>query len=105
ELVVVAVQIVDAGGDDLALEVLPRTLADAVPCIDGGVAFGGLGAQVGAPGLAACAGAAREFLAIPVGALDAAEIGTFAGPKASHEERHVRRLRVLLLRLCLQPES
>src|SRR4051812_29208898 len=35
ELVVVAVQIVDAGRDDRALEVLPRAVADAVARIDG----------------------------------------------------------------------
>src|SRR3954468_23498227 len=50
ELVVGAVQIVDAGGDDGALEVLPRAIADAFAGVDGGLAVSGLRAQVSAPG-------------------------------------------------------
>src|SRR5262249_19706217 len=40
ELVVVAVQIVDAGCNDRAFEVLPRTFADAVTGVDGRLAGG-----------------------------------------------------------------
>ena len=60
ELVVVAVQIVEAGRDDRALEVLPRAVADAVARVDRGLAVGGLGAEIGAPGLAARAVARRQ---------------------------------------------
>ena len=37
--------------DDLALEILPGAVADAVACVDGRLAGGLLGAQIGAPGL------------------------------------------------------
>ena len=107
QLVVVAVQIVDAVRDDFTLEILPRTVADAVARIDRRLAVGGLGAQIGAPGLSARAVALRQLLAMLIGALEAAEIGALAGPGADDEECHVRRLRQLWRRrrrrrlLCL----
>src|SRR4051812_40638988 len=49
EFIVVAVQIIDTGGDDLALEILPRPVADTVACIDCRFAVSLLGAQIGVP--------------------------------------------------------
>src|SRR3954471_16013027 len=79
ELVVVAVQVVDAGRHDLALEVLPRALADAVASIGSRLAVGVLRREIGVPRLAARTMALGQRLAIPVGTLDAAEVGALAG--------------------------
>ena len=76
-----------------ALEILPRALADAVARIDRRLAAAFLGAEIGAPGLAARAVALRQRLAVLVGPRDAAEVGALAGPRAGDEERHLRRLR------------
>src|SRR4051794_17250406 len=65
ELVVVAVQVVDAGRHDLTLEVLPRPLADAVARMSGGLAIGVLGREIGVPRLAARAVTLGQCLAIP----------------------------------------
>src|SRR5689334_1384107 len=92
ELVVVAMQIVEARCDDLALEVLPWAVADPVACIDRRLACGLLGAEIGPPGFSASAVTLGQRLAILVGTLDAAEIGALAGSVAGDEERHVRRL-------------
>src|SRR4029453_15774551 len=53
ELVVVAVKIVDVLRNDLPFEILPGAASDTIAGVDGLRAVGGLGAQVGAPGLAA----------------------------------------------------
>src|SRR5205807_3717927 len=76
ELVAVAVQIVDAGGDDHALEVLPGTLADAVAGVDGlgRVRHVGVGAEISVPGLAAGTGAGGELLALRIGAFEATQV-------------------------------
>src|SRR3954452_21399227 len=93
--IVVAVQIVDVLGDGFAFEILPWTVADAVARIDRRLAVGGLGAEIGAPGLSARAVALRQLLAMLIGALEAAEIGALAGPRTDDKECHVRRLRQL----------
>src|ERR1700681_4185814 len=85
QLVVVAVQIVDVLGDDVTLEVLPRTVADAVARVDRRLAVGVLGTQIGPPGFAPRAVALGQLLAVAVGALEAAEIAALAGPGAGDE--------------------
>jgi hypothetical protein len=85
-------------GDDLAFEILPGAASDAIAGIDGLRAAGCLGAEVGAPGLAACAGVLRQRLALTIRAFQAAEVGAFARPAAGDEEGHVWRLRRRLLR-------
>src|SRR3954454_22322889 len=79
ELVVVAVQVVDAGRHDLTLEVLPRAFADAAARMSGGLAAGFLRREIGVPGLSPGAVALGQCLAIPVGPLDATEIRALAG--------------------------
>jgi len=96
---VCAVQVVDALRHHLALEILPRALADAVAGIHRSGAGSGIGAEIGAPGLVAGADGGGKLLAVPVGALDAAEIGALAGAGAGHEKRQVGRRLQLLLRL------
>src|SRR5262249_23631594 len=64
ELVVIAVQVIDVLRDHLALEVLPRALADAVASIDRLGATGRLRAEIGVPGLAAGPCALRQGLAM-----------------------------------------
>src|SRR5262245_48351179 len=105
QFIVVAVQIVDIGRDDLAFEILPRAVADAVARIDRRLTGGLLGTQIGAPGFPSGAVTLRQRLAILVGAFDAAQIGALAGPGAGDEERHTGRLRQLWWRrrllLCI----
>src|SRR5438067_4200094 len=84
--IVLTVQLVDILSDDDALGVLPRTLADPVARIDGGFAVGRLGAEIGVPGPAARAGRLRQLLAMPVGAVEAAEIGALTDAGARGEE-------------------
>jgi hypothetical protein len=74
------VQIVDVLSDDFALEILPRAVANAVTRIDGRLAVGSLGAQIGAPDFSSCAVALCQLLTMLVGAFKAAEIGALAGP-------------------------
>src|SRR5262245_55418901 len=84
----VGMQVVHAGRDLLALRVLPRALADAVAGVDLFVA------EIGRP--LALPGARRlgQVLAVPVGALQAAEVGALARPGAGNEEGHVLLLRM-----------
>src|SRR5262245_2095857 len=89
ELVVVAVQVLDAGRDHGALEVLPGALADAIAGVDRAALRALIGAEIGAPGLAARAGRGRELLAARIGARKPAEIGALARPGAGDEERHI----------------
>src|SRR6185437_10555059 len=97
ELIVIAVQIIDVLRDDLALEILPRTGADAVAGVDRCLAVAGLRAQVGAPGLVAGAGSGGHLLTVAIGPFEAAKIGAMPRSDAGHKERHVRRLWRLLL--------
>src|SRR4051812_25446602 len=80
DLVVGAVQVVDALGDHLALGVLPWTAADAVARVDG--AARRLRAQIGMPGLAACSAGLRQRLTMAVRAFDAAQVAALAGTGA-----------------------
>src|SRR5207253_8976920 len=82
ELIVVAMQIVDAFRDDFALEILPRAASDAIARVDGDRAIHGLRAEIGPPGLAACARRLCQSLALPVRAIQSTQIGTLAGPGA-----------------------
>src|SRR5262249_55028967 len=99
DLVVGRVQVLDAGGDGHAFGVDPRSLADAVLGIDGRRAACGLGAEIGAPRLAAGAGPGSQRLAMPVRTLEAAEVGALGAACAGDEEGHVGKLRRRLLRL------
>src|SRR6185312_6985283 len=93
QFIVVAVQIVKTGRDDLAFEILPRAVADAVACIDRRLPGSLLGTQIGAPSFPSGAETLRQRLAMLVGAFDAAQIGALAEPGAGDEERHTGRLR------------
>ena len=84
--IVGAVQLGDVLGDHHALGILPRPLADAVARIHGGLAVGGLGREIGAPGLGAGARGLRQRLAVIVGAGETAEIGAVADADAGDEE-------------------
>src|SRR4051794_24682394 len=92
ELVVVAVQIIDVLRDRFALEVLPRTTADAVTRVDGGFSLGSLRAEIGVPSLAASAVSLRQFLTMPVGTFEAAKVSALARPCTGDKEGHIRRL-------------
>src|SRR5712672_2416278 len=89
DLVVVAVQIGDAGGDDSALGILPGAVADTVARIDGAALGSRVRAQIGAPSLGAGTSRSGELLAVLVGACKAAEVRAFAGADAGDEERHI----------------
>ena len=94
DLVRYRVEIIDACGDDDALGILPRALADAVARVDAGVASRCGRAQIGAP--VGLGGSCRlgKGLAVGVGAGEAAEIGAITLADAGDEERHARLLRV-----------
>ena len=92
ELVVGAVQIVDAGGDHDALGVHPRSLADAIARIHRAIA---LRREIGVPCLGPCPTRFREVLTVLVGPGNSAEVGALARPGAGDEEAHIG-----LLRLC-----
>src|SRR5262249_12502583 len=91
DLVVGAVQVGNAGGDDHALGVLPRPIADAVARVDGraGVCRVGGAAKIGAPSLAARPGRLRQLLAMSVGAFEPAEIAALTGTGTGDKEAHV----------------
>ena len=71
KLVIIAVQIVEALSDDVAFEILPWTVADAVMRIDGRLSVDSLGAQISAPGFSSRAMTLRQLLTILVGAFKA----------------------------------
>src|SRR5262249_20286546 len=98
DLVVGAVQVVDALRDHLALGVPPGPAPDAVARLDGVCP---LRAQIGVPGMAARPSRLGQRLAMAVGALDAAEVAALSGPGAGEEERHVA---LLCLRSPAQTE-
>src|SRR6185437_7829814 len=91
ELVVGAVQIGDAGRNNHAFGIRPRTFADAVARIHGA---GALRGQIGMPGLAAGARGFRQILAVLVGAGEPAKIGAFAAADAGDKEAHIGLLRL-----------
>src|SRR5687767_7076475 len=83
DVVLGAVQIVDALGDEFAFHVVPGAFANAVSRVDRLVPGG---AQIGPPGLAFASGRRRELLAVGVGASDPAQVGALAGAFAGDEE-------------------
>jgi len=87
------VQFVETFGDDHALDVLPRTLADAVVRVDRRLAIGRLGAEIGVPAMAAGTDGLGQALTDSVGSSQATEIGTLAGAGAGHKEGHIGLLR------------
>src|SRR4029077_13963355 len=95
EFVVVAVQVVKVLGDNLALEILPRTVANTIARVHRGLAVGDLRAQVGMPGFGSRAMPLSQLLTVAVGAVEATEVATLSWAKTRNKERHVWRLRQL----------
>src|SRR6202043_1259677 len=95
----VSMQIGEAIRNLFALGVVPRTAADAVARVDGGLTIPKAGAEVGMPGFipAACRGGKR--LADSIGSGRTAEIGSFARTGAGNEKAHRLRRRLLRRRL------
>src|SRR5690606_8047614 len=98
EIIVLAMQVLDALGDHHALGVEPRPAADPVARVHGLAALGRR-AEVCAPRLAAGADGLRELLAMRVRAFETAEVGAVAWTFARDEEAHVR-MRFLRGRAC-----
>ena len=71
----------------------PRSGADAVTRVDGGLSGTSLGAEVCMPGAAARADSCRERMAVRVGAGKSAKVSAFADPDAGDEEGHSSRSR------------
>ena len=86
-------QLADVLGDDNALGIRPRTLADAVARVDRRTILGHARAQIGLPGLAAGSCCLREALAVRVRSGEAAEVAALAKTGAGGEERHLIVLR------------
>jgi len=104
----VAMQVGDVVGDELAVLVVPGTGADAIARVDGRLAVGGRGAQIGAPGAPGrCRDGARlgHLRTVGVGAREAAVVGAVALAHARDEERRrsrrSRRAAAWLGRRCL----
>src|SRR5215831_7895148 len=95
--IVLAVQLVDILGDDDALGVLPRATPDAIARVDGRGPAHGLGAEVRPPGAVTSPRRLRQRLAMPVRALEAAEVRPMAGAGAGDEKGHGG---LLCLRRC-----
>src|SRR5262249_4242669 len=85
-------------GDDYALGVAPRALADAIARVDTGRALGLGGAEIGVPVGELGARGLGERVAVLVRAFQAAQIGAAALAFARHEEGH---LAAALLRTVL----
>src|SRR5262249_27260578 len=82
----VAVQVGHALRDPSVLRVVPRTSADAIARVDGGLSARRARAQIRAPrAVVAGAGGGRELLAVTIGAGEAAEIRALADADAGDE--------------------
>src|SRR5262249_20603879 len=90
--IVVAVQLVEVFGNHHPFGVLPWPLPDAVAGIDRRLAVCALRAEVRWPEALAGSNCLCELLAKPIGARQTAEVGTFAGAGAGHEETQLRLL-------------
>ena len=91
EVVIGAMQIVDALGNDDALGVRPRPGSNAVACVHGPAA---VGAQIGVPGVATGTRRGGEILAMLVRACETAEISALVETDAGNEESHAGLLRL-----------
>src|SRR5690606_7470434 len=90
EVVVLAVQVLDALGNHHALGVVPGPAADAIARVDGLPAALGRRAEVCAPGLVAGADRGCELLAVRIRAPEPAQAGAVPGTFARDEEAHAR---------------
>src|SRR5450631_4266390 len=91
ELVVGAVQIVDARRNHHTFGIRPRTLADAVACVYG---TGALRREISVPSLGSRARGSGKRLAMLVGAGQTAEIGAFSAAHTGHKKTHIGLLRM-----------
>src|SRR6476469_8408425 len=74
----IRVEVFDAFSHHDALGVLPRTFADAIACVDAGVAARCRRAQIGAPVGAGRASRLCKRRAVSVGTIETAEVGAIA---------------------------
>src|SRR4029453_9365076 len=89
EIIVVAVEIVDVFGDDDAFGILPRTFANAITGVDGRLAVGRAGTEIGPPGVVTRSNRLRERLAVFIGARQTTEVRSFSPSGAGNEESYV----------------
>lgn len=82
----VTVQMSHVVGHDGAVGIGPRSIADAVASVDGGMVAFSLSAQVSSPGPIARTNAAGQFLAMGIGAGEATQVGSLAEACAGYEE-------------------
>jgi len=68
-------------------------VSDAIARIDRRLTVDRLRAEIGAPCAASGPDGLRQLLTDPIRPLQAAEIGTLAGPGAGHKETHICLLR------------
>lgn len=86
----IAMQMGDVISHYRTVGVGPGAVADTVAGIDGGLVGSGLGAQIRAPVAVAGAGLTSQFLAMAIGASQAAQIGTFADAYTGNEKAERR---------------
>src|SRR5258705_9973034 len=72
----------------------PRSGANTITCVDGGLSGASLGTEIGVPGVTARADSRRKRLAMRVGARESAKVSAFAHADAGDEEGHSRRSRI-----------
>src|SRR5262245_53643822 len=88
QLVVVAVQVIDARRNDDALRIHPRTLADAITRVDGLVRSFCLLTEIRVPGLATDTRSFCQPLAVAIGTGESAELRAVTVAGAGDEETH-----------------
>src|SRR5712691_187695 len=72
----------------------PRSGANTITRVDGGLSGASLGTEIGVPGVTARADIRRKCLAVRVGARKSAKVSAFAHADAGDEEGHSGRSRV-----------
>src|SRR4029077_14735778 len=94
QVVAIRMQVGDAIRDLDSLGIIPGTLADAVPRIQGRFSICGTDAQIGAPVAATCSDSRGQLLAVRVGPCQSAKICAVSRSLAGNEKTN-RRLLVL----------
>src|ERR1700719_421243 len=72
----------------------PRSGANTITRVDGGLSGTSLGAEIGVPGVTARADSRRECLAVRVGARKSTKVSAFAHADAGDEKGHSGRSRI-----------
>lgn len=95
ELVLVTVEVVDVGRYDDTFHVLPRTAADSIPSVNGGLIAAARRAEISAPCSAGGTGCSGELLTMGIGSCQTSQVGPISGAGTRDEEGHAGSRRLL----------